>query len=281
VTCAPSSGSTFPIGDTTVTCKATDLVGNVGSSTFQVLVRDTTAPVVQAHADIVANATESGGTHITFTVSASDIVDGTLTTTCTPASGGLFPSGHTTVTCSTTDAHGNTGSITFDVYVKDAATQLTSIVEQLGALIPPPGPRPRHHWFFFFPNPLSDVLHKLTDSQRSANWVDGNHLDSRLGSRVFDDHSAAADKLEDLLRQRRPPVPVATLPSLIAQLVAVDRLLAVVAISDATAAHGDARKLAQANSELAKGDATSLQKPGDAIDHYGNAWQLVQQARRR
>ena len=96
-----------------------------------------------------------------------------------------------------------------------------------------------------------------------------------------DDHSAAADKLEDLLRQRRPPVPVATLPSLVAQLVAVDRLLAVVAISDATAAHGDARKLAQANSELAKDDATSLQKPGDAIDHYGNAWQLVQQARRR
>ena len=74
-----------------------------------------------------------------------------------------------------------------------------------------------------------------------------------------DDHSAAADKLEDLLRQRRPPVPVATLPSLVAQLVAVDRLLAVVAISDATAAHGDARKLAQANSELAKDDATSLQ----------------------
>lgn len=43
-TCSPASGSTFPIGSTTVTCTATDLAGNTGSATFTVTVVDTTPP---------------------------------------------------------------------------------------------------------------------------------------------------------------------------------------------------------------------------------------------
>jgi hypothetical protein len=38
VTCLPASGSTFPMGDTTVTCSATDTAGNTGYSTFTVTV---------------------------------------------------------------------------------------------------------------------------------------------------------------------------------------------------------------------------------------------------
>jgi hypothetical protein len=38
VTCTPASGSTFPLGATTVTCSATDTAGNTGSSTFTVTV---------------------------------------------------------------------------------------------------------------------------------------------------------------------------------------------------------------------------------------------------
>ena len=38
VTCAPASGSTFPIGETTVTCTATDSAGNTVSATFKVTV---------------------------------------------------------------------------------------------------------------------------------------------------------------------------------------------------------------------------------------------------
>ena len=36
--CTPASGSTFPIGTTTVTCTATDATGNIGSGTFTVTV---------------------------------------------------------------------------------------------------------------------------------------------------------------------------------------------------------------------------------------------------
>ena len=36
--CAPVSGTTFPVGSTTVTCTATDNAGNVGIGTFTVIV---------------------------------------------------------------------------------------------------------------------------------------------------------------------------------------------------------------------------------------------------
>ncbi|HEY6329042.1 MAG TPA: kelch repeat-containing protein [Blastocatellia bacterium] len=38
VTCSPASGSSFPVGTTTVTCSATDAAGNIGTCTFQVIV---------------------------------------------------------------------------------------------------------------------------------------------------------------------------------------------------------------------------------------------------
>ncbi|HEY0160893.1 MAG TPA: HYR domain-containing protein [Thermoanaerobaculia bacterium] len=46
VTCTPASGSTFPLGVTAVTCTAADLQGHEASGTFNVTVRDTTAPQV-------------------------------------------------------------------------------------------------------------------------------------------------------------------------------------------------------------------------------------------
>jgi hypothetical protein len=54
---------------------------------------------------------------VTFPSSASDLVDGTLPTTCDPASGSTFAVGTTKVTCTATDASGNTGSASFSVTV--------------------------------------------------------------------------------------------------------------------------------------------------------------------
>jgi probable HAF family extracellular repeat protein len=39
VSCVPDSGATFPVGDTTVNCTASDSAGNVGSASFSVHVR--------------------------------------------------------------------------------------------------------------------------------------------------------------------------------------------------------------------------------------------------
>ena len=120
--CTPASGSTFPLGTTTVTCNKTDAAGNAATATtFKVTVKDTTAPVIAAHGDETAEATSAAGAVVSYTPpNSTDAVDGTLPANCAPASGGTFPLGSTTVTCNKTDAAGNAAtSTTFQVTVKD------------------------------------------------------------------------------------------------------------------------------------------------------------------
>ena len=104
-TCDATSGDLFALGDTTVTCSATDSVGNTGSASFTVTVTDTTAPVVTVPADVTVEATGPSGAPATFAdATALDVVDGPLAATCDHLSGDTFPVGVTTVTCSATDA---------------------------------------------------------------------------------------------------------------------------------------------------------------------------------
>lgn len=120
VTCDPASGSTFALDKTTkVTCTSTDAHGNPGTGSFNVTVQDTTAPTVSVPADKTAEATGPDGAAVTFGTSASDLVDGDTPVNCSPASGSTFALGDTTVTCSSTDAHSNTGKKSFKVTVQD------------------------------------------------------------------------------------------------------------------------------------------------------------------
>ena len=126
-TCDHLSGETFPIGVTTVTCSATDAHGNSGTASFTVTVTDTTAPVVSPPADVTVEATGPAGAPATFAdATADDIVDGPLAASCDHASGDTFPVGVTTVTCSATDAHGNTGTASFTVTVTDTTAPVVS-----------------------------------------------------------------------------------------------------------------------------------------------------------
>jgi len=59
--------------------------------------------------------------------SATDVVDGTVPVTCTPASGATFALGPTTVTCTATDAAGNTATGTFAVLVRDTTPPALSL----------------------------------------------------------------------------------------------------------------------------------------------------------
>jgi hypothetical protein len=118
-TCTPASGSTFSFGTTEVTCSATDSTGNAGSAFFNVIVQDSAAPVVTVPADMTVEATGSTGAVVTFTATASDVVDGSLAPTCTPSSGSTFALGSTGVTCSAADKAGNAASASFKVNVLD------------------------------------------------------------------------------------------------------------------------------------------------------------------
>src|SRR5262249_27471026 len=114
VTCTPASGSTFPLGTTTVTCTATDKAGNVGSASFTVTVKDTTAPAITVPANITTVATSAAGAVVTYTANATDAV-GVTSFACTPASGSTFPIATTTVTCTAAEAAGNTARKSFMV----------------------------------------------------------------------------------------------------------------------------------------------------------------------
>ena len=129
VTCTPASGSHFALGFTTVTCDAFDGAGHHVSEGFSVEVRDTTPPRIVPPADITVTGGPTGA-RVTFTVSASDLVDGpNVPVSCDPASGSNFAAGTTTVSCTATDSHTNTSPpATFHVTVVNPVDTTPPIV---------------------------------------------------------------------------------------------------------------------------------------------------------
>lgn len=130
--CAPASGSTFPVGTTTVSCTVTDVALAVASGSFSVTVDDTIAPVLTLPASPSAPATSAGGRVVTYTASALDIVDGDRAVTCAPASGSTFPIATTTVHCSASDSRGNTSTGSFVVAVTNTAPTILDLPDLSG-----------------------------------------------------------------------------------------------------------------------------------------------------
>lgn len=88
---------------------------------------DPTAPVLDGvPADMTVAATSPAGAVATYgNPTASDPDDAASTPVCLPASGGTFPIGLTTVTCTSSDTHGNTTAGSFTVTVLDDRTPPT------------------------------------------------------------------------------------------------------------------------------------------------------------
>lgn len=138
--CTPVAGATFPLGSTTVRCTATDKAGNAETDSFTVNVLDTRAPVLRLSDDVIAKATSRAGATVSFTVSAADTVDGSLTPVCTPRTGGVFAIGDTSVTCRATDGAGNVSTGTFKVTVRhDTPPVLSMPVDQTTEATGPSG----------------------------------------------------------------------------------------------------------------------------------------------
>lgn len=138
--CEPAPGTAFAVGSTPVTCTATDAHGNSSSTGFDIVVVDTTPPALTL-GDETEEATGPSGAAVSFTATASDLVDGDVPVTCTavidgsPAtvvSGDTFPLGETLVTCSATDAHDNTGTDTFTVTVEDTTAPTLALPAAVG-----------------------------------------------------------------------------------------------------------------------------------------------------
>jgi len=137
VVCNPASGSTFPLGTTTVNCSATNILNQTTTGSFHVSVVDTTPPTLTLPSDITAEATSPAGAAVTFSATATDLVDGSVTVHCTPASGSTFPLGTTLVQCSATDLHNNTATGSFNVTVQDTTPPtITSLTANPATLWP-------------------------------------------------------------------------------------------------------------------------------------------------
>ncbi len=114
VTCDRASGSTFPLGETTVHCSATDPVANeTVVKQFSVTVLDRTPPFVSVPFKKVVRTRDRSGATAHFVATAVDLVDGRVSAKCSPRPGTRLPLGTTRVTCSASDQRGNTGSRAF------------------------------------------------------------------------------------------------------------------------------------------------------------------------
>src|SRR5258706_835695 len=93
---------------------ATRILGGWGN------VCDTTPPVVTVPNNMTVEATSAAGAVVPFNATATDETSpANPAVTCLPASGSTFALGVTTVNCSATDDHGNTGTNSFTITVQD------------------------------------------------------------------------------------------------------------------------------------------------------------------
>ncbi len=120
--CAPSSGSVFQLGVTTVNCTATDAASNTASESFTVTVHapDITPPALAVPSNITVGTAPGANTRVvTFAPTATD-ASGIQSIGCIPPSGSAFPVGATVVTCTAIDTAGLSTSHAFTVTVTDA-----------------------------------------------------------------------------------------------------------------------------------------------------------------
>ncbi len=89
---------------------------------------DTTSPVLTVPSDFSVLPTSPKGAVVTFVVTAKDPDDAASTAVCNPSSGSTFAIGMTTVTCTSTDTHSNTGTASFHVTVLTPAQGIQAII---------------------------------------------------------------------------------------------------------------------------------------------------------
>jgi len=113
---------------------------------------------------------------------------------------------------------------------------------------------------------LADAIAKVQSSLDRPNWTDDNRIDGKQAEKIFTDERAAVNSLMGI----KGTMPAGAQQAIM-DLLAADRIIAQVAISDAVG--GDPKKLAAAAEEMNKAqDAINKGDFNVAIDHFMNAW---------
>jgi hypothetical protein len=96
---------------------------------------DVTPPTITVPGAMTVNATSAAGATVSYAVSVTDNRDAEPSVSCTPASGSVFPVGLTTVSCTATDAAGNTSTASFTVRVVDLDTGAPTITTPASVVV--------------------------------------------------------------------------------------------------------------------------------------------------
>ncbi len=113
----PPSGSTFPVGTTTVLVAASDTCGTTTNCSFQVTVVN--PPInLNCSSNITVTATGSKGIAVFFTATATGGCSPPPNIIANPPSGSTFPTGTTTVTVTASDTCGTFTNCSFQVIVQ-------------------------------------------------------------------------------------------------------------------------------------------------------------------
>jgi hypothetical protein len=120
-TFSQASGSTFPLGNTTVVVTATDADGNSRNTSFVVVVTDMIAPSLSNVPANISQANDPGSCDAIVSFALPTVMDNCTgaTITSSHASGSVFPLGLTTVSFTGTDAAGNTANASFTITITD------------------------------------------------------------------------------------------------------------------------------------------------------------------
>ncbi|MCB9234639.1 MAG: HYR domain-containing protein [Bacteroidia bacterium] len=123
LTYSQASGSSFPLGSTTVTVTAEDECSNASTCSFTVTVTDNENPTITCPSSQSLIATSAAGAVATWTnpVGADNCPGASTSQTAGLASGSTFPIGITTNTFTVTDGSGNTSSCFFTIEVVGVA----------------------------------------------------------------------------------------------------------------------------------------------------------------
>jgi lysophospholipase L1-like esterase len=220
VVAVPPSGSTFPLGRTTVTCTATDAARYVTTATFVVDVRD--IPVLQGvPRSIVVEATSALGAVVRYPPpTATDAANPQLKLVYSTPSGAQFPLGTTVVNVT---ARGLTGviasdSFTITVVPPGNVATIPALVQRIFARAATPALETRsrsgRRATVLFYNP-SDPRCNVRDPEAVAvlrridvggdGRVSRGELRDFLATRVDGDHNGTISRYERALLQLSDP----------------------------------------------------------------------------
>ena len=119
---------------------------------------------------------------------------------------------------------------------------------------------------------IDKAIKNIEKSLEDRLWIDTSHLDPKDGEKVFSEEKKAVRELMKI--KNNPAVSQA-----ITLLLAVDQSLAQIAIDDADASGGDAKRIAKAQKEMTKAQEQIDEDHYDkAIEHYRKAWTHAQKA---